>query len=334
MRALITASFHADGLERLRRHMDVVHEDWRETKHIHFDGVQFAERIRAAGAEVVIVEADLLREEVLDTCALRLIGCCRGDPINIALERATELKIPVIFAPARNADAVADLTLAFMLSLIRHVYEVNAAVKSGAMRFASTRDYLDVYGRYGGFELGSATVGIVGLGAIGQRVARRARAFGAPVLAHDPVASDAAFAEAGAERRDLDAMLAETDILTIHCPELPSTFQLIGRQQLQRLKPGSYLLNLARASIVDDDAAYEALSSGHLAGAAFDVFRDEPLQPENRFARLPNVLVSPHLGGATRDVVRHQTEMVVDGIEAWLRGERPRHLANPDVALA
>lgn len=333
MRALITASFHPDGLERLRRHMEIVHEDWRVARQIHFDCARFADHLREVGADVLIVEADLVRDEVLDAGLLGFIGCCRGDPINVDLERATALGIPVVFAPGRNADAVADLTLAFMLALIRHVYEVNVALKSGEMRFQSTRDYLEVYGRYGGFELGSAVVGIVGLGAIGQRVARRCAAFGARVLAFDPAQPAEAFSSSGAQAGSLDEVLREADILTIHCPEMPATHHLIGREQILRLKRGAYLLNLARASIVDDDAFYEALVNGHLAGAALDVFRDEPVQPDNRFVQLPNVLVAPHLGGATRDVVRHQTDMIVDGVEAWLRGERPRLLANPDVRI-
>ena len=97
------------------------------------------------------------------------------------------------------------------------------------------------------------------------------------------------------------------------------------------MKRGAYVLNLARAAIIDEDALYAALCDGHLAGAALDVFSQEPVQPDNRFVALPNVLVSPHLGGATRDVVRHQTDMIVDGIEACLRGERPAHVVNPAV---
>ena len=122
----------------------------------------------------------------------------------------------------------------------------------------------------------------------------------------------------------LDELLRQADILTVHCPDLPETQGLIGPAQIRSLKRGAYVLNLARAAIVDDDALYEALTDGHLAGAALDVFRDEPLRPDNRFVALPNVLVSPHLGGATRDVIRHQTDIIVDGIEAWLAGRRPR----------
>src|ERR1700693_4246429 len=104
--------------------MAVVHEDWRERHAIYFDGSEFAARIAAAGADLLVVEADLVHEEVLNAGPLRLIGCCRVDPINIGVARATELGIPVLFAPGRNADAVADLTLGFMLALARHIYTV------------------------------------------------------------------------------------------------------------------------------------------------------------------------------------------------------------------
>lgn len=331
MKALITASFTAEGLERLRRHMAVEHQDWRATHSIYFDGAELARRIREVGADLLIVEADLVHEEVLNAVPLRLIGCCRGDPINIGVERATELGIPVLFAPGRNADAVADLTMGFMLALARHVYTVNALLKSGRMTFAATRDYLDIYNTYGGFELGGVTVGVIGFGAIGRRVVRRLRAFGSRVLVYDPFVSPEAVRDADAEPAELDELIRSVDIVTLHCPDTPENYGLINAERIRAMKPGAYFLNLARAAIVDDDALYAALRDGHLAGGALDVFADEPVRPENRYVQLPNVLVAPHLGGATRDVVRHQTEMIVDGIEAWLRGERPRHLVNPAV---
>ncbi len=331
MKVLVTASFHPDGLARLRRHMQVEYDDWRTSKRIYFDAEQFSARIKAAGADVVIVEADLVHQEVIDACALQLIGCCRGDPINIGIEHATARGIPVLFAPARNADAVADLALAYMLDLARNVFTVNTLLKQGQMRFESTKDYLSVYERYGGFELGGVTVGIVGFGAIGRAVAKRLHGFGTRIVAYDPYVSAAVFTAHHVESVSLDDVLRQAAILTVHCPDLPETQGLIRAEQLRLMKPGSYLLNLARAAVVDEDALYAALSDGHLAGAALDVFRDEPLQPDNRFIALPNVLMSPHLGGATRDVVRHQTDLIVDGIEAYLRGERPAHIVNPEV---
>jgi phosphoglycerate dehydrogenase-like enzyme len=331
MRALITASFHPDALARLRRRMDVVYDDWRASKHIYFDGAAFAARIKSESADVLIVEADLVHEEVIDSCDLKLIGCCRGDPINIGIDCATARGVPVLFAPARNADAVADLTVGYMLVLARNIFTVNTLLKQGQMRFERTSDYLEVYARYGGFELGGATVGVLGFGAVGRAVARRLHGFGTHVLAYDPYVTADVFAAHHATGVSLDDLLARSDILTLHCPEVPETHGLVGGAQLRRLKRGAYVLNLARAAIVDEDALYAALTDGHIAGAALDVFRDEPVQPDNRFVKLPNVLVSPHLGGATRDVVRHQSDMIVDGIEAYLRGERPEHIANPAV---
>ncbi len=331
MKAYVTASFSPDGLRRLERHMPVLHEDWRETQSIYFDGALFARRITEVGADVLIVEADLVHDKVLDAVPLRLIGCCRGDPINIGLERATRLGIPVVFAPGRNADAVADLTLAFMLALARNVYTVNAKLKSGQLTFTGTKDYLTAYTTYGGFELGGVTVGVVGFGAIGRRVVQRVRAFGSRVLVYDPFVPPDVVHAAGAEAAGLDDVVRQSDVFTLHCPDTPENVGLITAQRIHSMKRGAYFLNLARAAIVDDNALYEALQSGHLAGAAFDVFADEPVSPTNRYVQLPTVLVSPHLGGATRDVVRHQSDLIVDGIEAWLRGERPVHLANPDV---
>lgn len=331
MKAFITASFTPEGLRRLGGAMAVVHEDWRATKHIYFDGNELAARVRDAGADVLIVEADLVHEDVLNNVALTLIGSCRGDPLNVGVARATELGIPVLFAPGRNADAVADLTLGYMLALARHIYTVNVLLKSGEMVFESTRDYLNVYERFGGFELGGAAVGVVGFGAIGRRVVQRLRAFGSRVLVYDPFVSAATVAAAGASACALDDLLPQVDILTLHCPDTPENHRLITAERLRAMKPGALFLNLARAALVDDDALYAALAEGHLGGGAFDVFSAEPVRADNRFVRLPNVLASPHLGGATRDVLRHQTDLIVDGIEAWLRGDRPAHVANPEV---
>jgi D-3-phosphoglycerate dehydrogenase len=334
MKALVTATFDSAGLERLRRYMPVEYSDWRANRRIFYNGEEFAERIRDVGADVLIVEADLVHDDVFDRCDLTLIGCCRGDPINIGIERATRLGVPVLFTPARNADAVADLALGSMLALLRNIVPVNTLLRQGELRFHSAADYLGAYERYGGFELGGMTVGIIGLGAIGRGVARRLKGFGSRIVAYDPHIDPQVFAAHEAERMSIDELMSCSDVVTVHCPEMPETFGLIGRREIGLLHPGAYVLNLARASIVDEDALYEALESGHLAGAALDVFREEPVQPGNRFLKLPNVLVSPHLGGATRDVVRHQSRMIVDDIEAYLRGERPTHIVNPEVLQA
>jgi len=328
MRALITASFDPAAKARLARHMEVVHEDWKARQSIYFDGAQFAERIRQVGADVLIVEADLVHGEVLDSCPLKMIGCCRGDPVNIDLERATARGVPVFHTPGRNADAVADLTLAFMLMLARHLPAIHETFRRPDTRLDATRDYLEMYSRFTGFELGGWTVGLVALGAVGREVAVRLLAFKARVLAYDPYVREP---PAGVEPSALDDLLRESDIVSLHAPVTPETENLLSRARLALMKPSAYLINTARAALTDEDALYEMLQEGRLAGAALDVLAEEPLRPGNRFLGLPNVIVTPHIGGATRDVTRHQSEIVVDAIERYLRGERPRWIANPAV---
>jgi autoinducer 2 (AI-2) kinase len=328
MRALITASFDPAARTRLERHMEVVHEDWKVRQSIYFDGAQFAERIRQAGADVLIIEADLVHAEVLDACPLRMIGCCRGDPVNVDLELATQKGIPVFHTPGRNADAVADLTVAFLLLLARHLPAIQETFRGDGARFENAGDFLRLYNRFTGVELGGRTVGLVALGAVGREVAARLRAFKARVLAYDPYVTAP---PPGVELCDLDHLLRQSDFVSLHAPVTPETQGLLSRERLALMKPTAFFVNTARAALTDEDALHEMLVAGRLAGAALDVLTDEPLRPGNRFLALPNVIVTPHIGGATVDVTRHQSEIVVDAIEAWLRGERPRWIANPAV---
>jgi len=328
MRAFITASFHPAAKARLERHMEVAHEDWRVRQAIYFDGSKFAERIRLLGADVLIVEADLVHAEVLESCPLRMIGCCRGDPVNIDLELATRKGIPVFHTPGRNADAVADLTLAFMLMLARHLPQVAETFQGGGPAFERTGDFLEMYNRFTGVELGGQTVGLVALGAVGREVAARLRAFKARVLAYDPYVRQP---PEGVELTGLEELLRASDFVSLHAPVTAETQNLVSRERLALMKPSAYFINTARAALTDEDALYEMLVAGRLAGAALDVLQNEPLQGGNRFLSLPNVIVTPHLGGATHDVVRHQSDIVVDAIESYLRGERPRWIANPEV---
>jgi phosphoglycerate dehydrogenase-like enzyme len=328
MRALITASFDDAAKARLARHMDVVHEDWKVRQSIYFDGTQFAARIREVGADVLIVEADLVHADVLDAVPLTMIGCCRGDPINVDLELATRKGIPVFHTPGRNADAVADLTLAFILALARHIGPIRDTYHGDAAKVASAGDFLKLYTRFTGVELWGRVVGLVGLGAVGREVAARLVPFKAEILAYDPYVTQA---PPGVTMVDLDTLVARADFLSLHAPVTPETQGLLSRERLAKLKPSAYVVNTARAALTDEDALYEMLRDGRLAGAALDVLAEEPLQPGNRFLSLPSVLVTPHIGGATVDVVRHQSEIVVDAMERWLAGERPRYIANPAV---
>jgi phosphoglycerate dehydrogenase-like enzyme len=328
MRALITASFDDAAKARLARRMEVVHEDWKVRQSIYFDGAEFAARIKSVGADVLVVEADLVHADVLEGCPLVMIGCCRGDPVNIDLELATRKGIPVFHTPGRNADAVADLALAFLLMLARHLGPIQDRFRAGGTRIAGAGDYLEMYSRFTGVELGGRTVGLVGLGAVGREVATRLLAFKARVLAYDPYVDTP---PSGVTMRRLDDLLRESDFVSLHAPVTAETQNLVSRDRLALMKPTAYFVNTARAALTDENALYEMLAAGRLAGAALDVLAEEPLQPDNRFLQLPNVLVTPHIAGATVDVTRHQSDIVVEAMERWLDGEQPRWIANPAV---
>lgn len=331
MKAFVTASFDATSLARIQKLMEVHVEDWRVTKKLFFDGNEFATRIREEGCDVVIVEADLVHREVLDSVDLKMIGACRGEPVNVDIGLATEKGIPVFHTPARNADAVADLTLCFMLTIARHVYDAVSFVKRGENRFGGAGDFLKMYEAMTGVELYGRTVGLVGFGAIGQRVARRVLAFGAHVIAFDPFVPDAVFEKAGARRGTLDEVLQAADFLSIHVPDAPQTKNMLGAREIGLLKEGVYFVNTARAAAVEEEPLYQAIAAKRIRAAAMDVFWNEPVQPDNRFVQLANVIATPHIGGATTDVIVHQGEMMCESIEAYLRGERPPNIANPDV---
>jgi D-3-phosphoglycerate dehydrogenase / 2-oxoglutarate reductase len=257
MRALITASFDPAAKARLARHMEVVHEDWKERQSIWFDGAAFAKHVAEVGADVLIVEADLVHAEVLDAVPLKMIGCCRGEPVNIDLELATRLGIPVFHTPGRNADAVADLTVAYMLMLARHLPAIEATYRGGeAKKIEQAADYLQMYTRFTGVELGHRTVGLVGLGAVGREVASRLAGFKARVIAYDPYVTTP---PAGVTMSALEPLLREADFVSMHAPVTAETHGLLSAERLALLKPTAYFVNTARAALTDENALYELL---------------------------------------------------------------------------
>ena len=330
MKALVTANFSPEGLARLRKHMEVVYDPWGAKNEILMSD-EMAEKLKAAGADVVILEADLCHEEVFETVELKMIGCCRGDPLNVDVETATVKGIPVFYTPGRNADAVADLTLAFMLCLARKIVPVALMMAQGKYNPEDPADYMRMLKEMTGFELGSKTVGLVGFGAIGRKVAARLAGFGAKVIAYDPFVKKEVFDAAKVESVSLEAVFKRGDIVSIHVAVTDDTEGLINRKYLELMKPTAYFVNTARAELVDCDALVELLKAKKIAGAAVDVFRSEPPQKDDPFLNLDNVLATPHIGGATGQVVEHQSDMIVADMEAYLGGKRPKHIANPEV---
>lgn len=330
MRLLITASFHEDGLQRLRPHATIVHEDWRMTGRVYW-GEELLEKIIETQADAIIVEADAVTEEVFEGTALKFVGCARDAPKEIDIEAATANGVPVFKAPGRNADSVADLTILLMLAQARKLIQTERLLKSGKVQVESSEDFVKLLDSLKGKELGRSTVGLVGLGQIGSRVAKRLQGFGTKILYSDPHVGAAKGKEVGAEKVNLETLLRTADFISLHARATPDTFRMISTKQLKLMKPSAHLINTARSAIIDEDALFEALATGQIAGAGLDVHSREPVDSNNRFLALDNVTVTPHIGGNTIDVIYRQSMILATDIELFLQGETPKYLANPEV---
>ena len=262
---------------------------------------------------------------------LRAVASCRGDPVNVALDACTACGVAVLNTPGRNAEAVADLSLSFFLMLLRKLpaatrfFDDNPGEAGDLSRLG--RAHVQLRGR----ELGSRTVGLVGFGAVGRAVARRLRGFGSRVLVHDPRIDERAALRAGVEPVGLDELLGRSDIVSLHAAVTGESRGLIGAAQLALVRPGTLLVNTARAALVDERALAEALDSGRLAGAAIDTFGVEPPGSDHPLLGRENVIATPHVGGNSLEVSAHQGRIAARGLEALLRGERPDSLCNPEV---
>lgn len=238
---------------------------------------------------------------------------------SIDIPAATEAGVAVITTPAVNAEAVADMALALMLTCIRRLAELDAIVRSGQWRgLGPTRD------------LAGSTVGVVGLGAIGRAVARRLRGFDCRVLAVEPNPDVEFCTRYEVELTDLDAMLPQVDVLTLHAPLMETTRRLIGARELALLPPHAVLVNAARGDLIDQPALVAALHSGQIAAAGLDVFEREPPAPDDPILSAPNTILSGHISSYTELGLDRTGEMVVSNLRAALTGRLPASCLNPE----
>jgi D-3-phosphoglycerate dehydrogenase / 2-oxoglutarate reductase len=245
------------------------------------------------------------------------------DAINV--DDATARGVLVINTPDGPTEPTAEHAIALIMNLAKGVAFTDRMLRSG-----------DGFPRYGSFppglELRGATLGLVGFGRIGARVAEMARVIGMRVLAYDPFASRARADALGVILTDtLEEVLSSSDVVSIHCPAMPETRKLINARTLSLMRQGSYFVNVARGSIVDEDALVAALESGHLAGAGLDVFDPEPTVADHPLYRLPNTICTPHVASYTAACVLRMQIQACEQVAMALRGERPNHLVDPSV---
>jgi phosphoglycerate dehydrogenase-like enzyme len=331
VKVLILAPFDVAELERLRAVAEVVHESWVDERRMHSPD-ELAERVVAGGFDAVVVEAEFVTRDVLEAApALRVVASARGKPVNVDLAAATELGRVVLGTPGRNADSVADLCMGMLLDRVRHISAAARLVRDGGWVIGLDDDSLVPYIRFRGVELAGRRLGLLGFGAVARALARRARAFGMEVQAHDPFVDAAVVHEYGVAPVELDALLATSEVLSVHVERTPKTVGMLSAERLRALPRGAILINTARAQVVDQDAIVTLVAEGHLAAAALDVVAPEPLPVGHPLLGDDRILVLPHIGGATHDVVRRHSQMIREDLELLIRGERPLRCANPEV---
>ena len=330
LRILVTAQMDEGALARLRALGNVTFASYLEARRL-LQKESLVEVV--SGYDVLVTEIDLVDADSLQKLKdLKVVASARDNAVNVDVEACSILGIPVLNAPGRNADAVADLTLAFLLMLARKLPEATQVLRASDVIAGDIGSIGSAFTELRGRELWQKTIGLVGLGAVGGGVARRLQGFGATVLVSDPFVSREQAALFDCQLVSLDELLATSDFISLHAPVTPSTRGMIGAAELARAKPGACLINTARAALMDEEALVAALESGQLGGAALDVYAVEPPGADHPLLSLPGVIVTPHVGGNTAEVAIHQGRIIVEDLERLLRGELPRFALNAEVA--
>lgn len=286
------------------------------------DPVELVELI--AGAHVVITHLAPITAGVIQAApGLRVIGSTRGGPVNIDLVAATAAGVPVAFLPGRNLSAAAEFAVGLMIAVTRNIGAGSRALAGGV--------WDGKYFRYelSGPEIGASTVGLIGFGAIGAHVTRLLLAFGARVLVFDPYADATKLDASGAIAASLDELLGQADIVSMHARLTPETTGMADAAFFARMKTGSFFVNNARGELVVTADVTDALTSGHLAGAALDVFDPEPPPPDHPLLSMERVVATPHLAGSSRQVAQFSAATVIGEVGRYLRSGTMDHCANP-----
>jgi D-3-phosphoglycerate dehydrogenase len=268
----------------------------------------------------VKVDADLLAV----TTQLKVIGRAGMGLDNVDIDAASLRGVIVMNTPGANTIATTEHAMALLLAVCRHVPQADTALRAG--RWARSE--------FMGVQLYRKTLGVIGLGRVGAQVARRSQAFGMRVIAFDPYISDEVARELKVTLVELDELLSTSDFIGLHAALTPETRGMIDAQAIARMKPGVCLVNCARGGLIDEAALIDALRSGHVAGAALDVFAAEPLPPDSPLRMLSNVVITPHIAASTVEAQRDVGTQIVDQVLAALRGEDYRNAVNMPVVDA
>ena len=261
--------------------------------------------------EILIVQWSPVTRQMLDAAPnLKFVGSMRSGTENLDLEAGKEKGVIMRNCPGRLGDSVADLTLALILNANKSIIGLDLRLHNGEW-LRETKRYTNRINR----PMCLLTAGIVGFGAIGQKVAKRLQGFGTRVIAYDPFTPDAVFESAGVERVDLDTLMSTADIITVHARYTEETKNIIGKHEMSLIKDGIMFINTARAGLVEEEAFMEQFNAGKIAAAGFDVYWDEPFDPKSPLMKYEDVAMLPHVGGVFPGVAQLSMTMLMNTLK-------------------
>ncbi len=337
MKIHFTAEYDPQELQPLLEMGDVEFDGWATGLPKFTEEEMMA---KTKDADIIITSYDDITRGVIENAPnLKLIVCTRATPVNVDMAAAKERGIPVVYAPGRNSDTTAEMTIGLMLSIARNIPFAHQALKEGKYLGTPNKnretkaglktdmiwdiDMDSPYMVFKGTQLKGKTLGIVGYGSIGRRVGRIARAIGMELLIFDPYVSEVDVEDFGVRKAlTLKQLMQEADFITCHMKVNAETTGLISREMISYMKPTAYFINAGRGAVLDEQAMIEALREHRIAGAAFDVYAREPLAADHPYrTELDNVVITPHIAGATNEVLGIHTKMIVGEVRRFLNGE-------------
>jgi glyoxylate reductase len=317
----VTRELPEGGLKIMKQHFDT--EVWRE--YAPPPKKVIIEKAKNVDALATLL-SDKIDSEVFDAAPkLKIVSQLAVGFDNIDIPEATKRGIYVTNTPEVLTDTTADFAWTLLMAVARRVVEADKYVRTGQWKVSWHPDMMS------GRDVYDATLGVVGAGRIGYAVARRAKGFNMRILFYDVIPRPEMEKDLGAKRVDLDALLKESDFVSIHVPLMKETHHLMNEEKLRLMKKTAYLINNSRGPVVDERALYRALKEGWIAGAGLDVFEQEPTPVDNPLLKLDNVVVAPHISSASLETRSKMAKMVAENLVAFFEGRKPPNLVNPDV---
>ncbi|MEF9916040.1 MAG: 2-hydroxyacid dehydrogenase [Lachnospiraceae bacterium] len=337
MKIFFTAEYEKEYLEPLYEIGEVILDGWA----IGLPKMKEEELMKKTqDVDMIITSYDDITRKVIENAPnLKLIAATRATPVNVDMEAAKERGIPVLYTPGRNSDTTAEMTIGLMFSIARKIPMAYRALKEGKYTGnpdlkKETKDGLKVdmiwdmemdapYMVFKGTQLKGKKLGILGYGSIGKRVGRIARAIGMELLIYDPYQCEIDVEEVGVHKvEQLDDLMQQADFITCHMKITPSTTKIINKERIAMMKPTAYFINASRGAVLDEEALINALRNHKIAGAAFDVYASEPLASNHPYiTELDNVVITPHIAGATNEVLANHTKQIVSDVKRFMNHE-------------